>query len=333
MLPRHPRHVSAADADKKMDLRQLEMIVEVARHGSFTAAAQNLNIAQSSVSRRIQRAEVELGVELFARRARPVTLTEAGTRLVAGGTDLLRQMDEIEADVRSYASIVRGRLALGLGSLAFSMEALPKLIARFRQEYPRVELAIHDEHDQREINDALAAAKLDIAITGTFPENIGPEHAVEQLFTSELVLLVPGGHELATRQTVALSTLREELFVFPPSSLARESFVRACRNCGFTPRIPIECVQGTTLLSAVEHGVGLTAISRLNGPAMDPPWGLRWVSLDPSPPSPSIVFQWQRERPLNGPAQAFLDFAHRNLATVAEAALCDVMTPVALESP
>src|SRR5438067_12186719 len=120
-----------------MDLRQLEYVVGVVDHGGFTRAAAALHVSQPSLSHGVQTLERELGVELFHRLGRQVTLTSAGEAVVGPARHVLRQVEAVRAAVAAVKGTTAGRLdVVSLPTLA--ADPLAGLIGRFRTAYPGV---------------------------------------------------------------------------------------------------------------------------------------------------------------------------------------------------
>lgn len=140
------------------DLDTLRLFVRVARRNSFSAAARDLSLPQSSVSRQIARLEQDLGTALFSRSTRSVVLTEAGRKFLERIDPILDAIDEAEHEARGDGEL-RGILRVGLSSSMAIREILPRL-PEFLALHPalRIELAIDDEHQD------IIADGMDLAI-------------------------------------------------------------------------------------------------------------------------------------------------------------------------
>jgi LysR family transcriptional regulator, low CO2-responsive transcriptional regulator len=118
----------------KLDLQKLQIFCEVARHKSFTRAAEALYLTQPTVSQQVQALERQLGAQLFERLAKEVYLTEAGRTLYAKAIHLLSLANEAEQAVREAAGISAGKLDLGVG-VTLATYVLPELLRRFKMTY------------------------------------------------------------------------------------------------------------------------------------------------------------------------------------------------------
>ena len=124
-----------------VDVRRLKVLCEVARRGSFSAAAASLGYTQPAISRQVALLEAELGTVLVRRLPQGVALTDAGRVLVARGEAILGQLDDLELEVGALAGLEGGRLRFAAFSSACA-SIVPRVIARFRERYPAVELAV-----------------------------------------------------------------------------------------------------------------------------------------------------------------------------------------------
>ncbi len=124
-----------------MDFKQIQYFVQVAELGSFTRAASVLAVAQPALSRQVRALEVELRQPLFERNGRGVTLTDAGTRLLAHGRGILQQLQRARQDLEEQRGAASGLLSVGLPpSLSRSLTA--PLVESFRQRFPRATLSV-----------------------------------------------------------------------------------------------------------------------------------------------------------------------------------------------
>ncbi len=124
-----------------MDFKQIQYFVQVAELGSFTRAASVLAVAQPALSRQVRALEVELRQPLFERNGRGVTLTDAGTRLLAHGRGILQQLQRARQDLQEQRGAASGLLSVGLPpSLSRSLTA--PLVESFRQRFPRATLSV-----------------------------------------------------------------------------------------------------------------------------------------------------------------------------------------------
>ncbi len=140
-------------------LRCLEVFAEVARAGSFTAAAQRYALSRSSVSKHVAWLEAELGAQLLARTTKEVGLTDAGHRLLEGSVQLLERFEELQAEVRDAVDTPRGVIRIGTPH-AFGVHHLLPLALRFMAQHPDIQIAIEADDGRS----SLVAERLDLSV-------------------------------------------------------------------------------------------------------------------------------------------------------------------------
>ena len=159
--------------DQLMHLDELESFIQVARLGSFSAAAQQLHISQPAMSKRIQSLEHHLGVTLFDRLGKRVRLTPAGELLVVKATAMLDLSKDMERDVGNLAQTVSGRLSMAT-SHHIGLHRLAPVLQRFTQDYPEVELDIQFE-DSEVAHNLVRAGDIELAVV-----TLNPAGEIEQ---------------------------------------------------------------------------------------------------------------------------------------------------------
>ncbi len=191
-----------------MDLSELNVFLTVARERSFSRAAQKLFRTQPAVSIAIRKLEDEIGEPLFARGARSGQLTDAGRLLVGYAERILNLRDEIRRAVDDLRAGGRGELTLGVNES--SIHALLPVLARYRQMFPQVHLAVRRTFS-RDIPTELLNYRLDLGVASFVPQE--PQLAAAKVFRDELALVVSPRHRLAKRGQAELADLAQESFV------------------------------------------------------------------------------------------------------------------------
>jgi LysR family transcriptional regulator, transcription activator of glutamate synthase operon len=247
-----------------MEIRQLRSAVAVAKRLSFTAAAEELTLAQPALSQQIAALERELGVRLFERSNRRVETTDAGRAFVTRAERILADLDAAAEEMSAYAGGLRGRVILGTYQ-SFAEASLPKLLGRFRAAFPRVEVALREG-----LADALLAAlrggAIDVFIGDVDDAAAAEGLHSEPLYEDELVIATAARHALAARGRIGISDLRDEPFViFRPGSASTARLYRLARAAGFEPRIAFESEDTMTVRSLVAEGLGVALFPRSIG--------------------------------------------------------------------
>jgi len=226
-----------------VDLRQLQALVAIADHGSFSGAAAALHTVQSNISGHIKRLERELGVELVDRRTGQ--LTEEGHAVEARARAVQAELDSISSDLAELRQEVTGSVRLGMISTT-GRWLVPLLLDRLSTEHPKVRL-VTTEATSSALGVLLASGGLDCAVVN-LPLN-NPDLLLRPLFDEDIVLLVSRDHPLAKVPSLHLKDLAGvELILPPPHTGFREELDQAARDAGITLTSSAD-IDGLRLLS------------------------------------------------------------------------------------
>src|SRR5262249_50649743 len=149
-----------------LNIGRLRILKEVARHGSFSAAADALSYTQPAISQQIATLEAETGLTLLERHPRGVSLTAAGQTLVGHAEGILARLEAAQAALSAIAGLRGGRLRMASFPTA-GATLMPLAIATFRDSYPQVDLTLA-EGEPEEIFPRLRAGELDLALLFEF---------------------------------------------------------------------------------------------------------------------------------------------------------------------
>jgi DNA-binding transcriptional LysR family regulator len=248
-----------------LNLNRLRILIEVASHGSFSAAAESLSYTQSAVSQQIAALEAETGVTLIERLPRGVRLTPAGDVLVSYAEGILARLYAAEAEMAAIAGLRGGQLRMASFPTA-GATLMPLAIAIFRGQHPEVTLTLA-EGEPEEIGPRLEAGEFDIALLFEFEgtsESLGPALSRIPLFEDPMFLALPADHPLAHRPTLRLESLRAEAWIqTSASSPCARHVVRSCHAAGFEPIVSFESDDYQTVQGLVAAGVGVALIPKL----------------------------------------------------------------------
>jgi DNA-binding transcriptional LysR family regulator len=244
---------------------RLRVLLAVAEHGSFSAAADSLSYTQSAVSQAIAALETEAGATLLERGPRGARPTAAGAALVEHAAAILARLDAAAEDVRAIATGARGRLRVASFPTA-GATLIPLAVASFREAHPGVRLSLA-EGEPEQIAPRLRAGEFDLALLFEFHGagsslQIGGDRI--ELLEDPMRLALPAGHQLADKRTVRLADLREESWVqSSEASPCARHVVRSCLAAGFEPRVSFESDDYQTVQGLVAAGVGVALIPEL----------------------------------------------------------------------
>lgn len=248
-----------------MELRHLKTFLAVARTLNFTRAAEQVHLAQSSVTEQIQALEADLDAALFDRSRRKLALTEAGKRLQDYAGDLLSLAEEARAGVAQAAGVTAGTLSVGaLETLCVAR--LPPLLAAFRQAHPATELQLKVAGSAT-LRSGVKSGALDIGFTFGDPL---PAAGVESevIGREPLVVIAPPRHRLAGRAAVHAADLADEAFlVTEPGCVYRQMFEAAFpvspHGAPRRPRLAGEFGSIAAIVRLVESGLGCAIVPAL----------------------------------------------------------------------
>ncbi|QIZ37333.1 MULTISPECIES: LysR substrate-binding domain-containing protein [Saccharopolyspora] len=242
-----------------MELRQLRYFAAVAETCHFGRAAERLHMAQPALSQAIRQLEAELGVSLFARTTRQVSMTPAGEFLLAETRRILGSVDESVRGVRRIADGRLGLVRIGFtGTAAFSH--LPGIARTVQRELPGVALGVHADLLTPEQCERLRDGRLDLGVLR--PPARGDGIELSTIEVEPLILAVPANHRLATATSVSMADLRDEDVIGYASrdSVVNDAVLRACQAAGFTPRRAQEAAGTAVLLALVAGGLGVAVL-------------------------------------------------------------------------
>jgi DNA-binding transcriptional LysR family regulator len=240
----------------------MRVLIEVAAHGSMSAAADRLNYTASAVSQQIATLEREVGVALVERAPRSITLTDAGRSLAAHGEAILARMELAEMEVKEIAGLNGGRLRMATFRSA-GETIMAEAIAVFHRRHPRVELTLI-EGEPEEYMDSIKAARIDIGL-GFAYDHVGALHYdpdnLTKLSEDPIGVALPRGHRLAVERFVDLADLAGEDWVgSPPQSSVHDFTANLCRLAGFEARIKFETNDYHVAQALVARGLGVALL-------------------------------------------------------------------------
>ena len=246
-----------------MDFDQIDTIIEIAKHNSFSRAAEHLYRTQPAISKQVRSLEQELGQKLFHRTGKQVQLTTAGRILLEHCQQLAELRRQAKEALERMRHVSRGRLAVGANE-ATSLYVLPPVFAAFGARYPEVRLRIH-RNFTRKLVERVLANTLDFAVVSLPVDE--KDLAVLPLFRDELVVIVPPRHLLASQRSVTVEQLADHRLIFPRTGRTRALFERVFANRSLEPRVSLELASVEAIKKFVAVGLGVSLISRSFGGA------------------------------------------------------------------
>lgn len=242
---------------KHVTLRQLKVFESVARHLSFSRAAEELHLTQPAVSMQVKQLEEQAGLPLTEMIGKKVYLTEAGEEVARHARRVAQQLREAGEAINALKGVKGGRLSIGVISTAKYFA--PRLLAEFRRSHPGIELDLRVNNRETVVRQ-LADNEIDLAIMGQPPQEFTT--LAEAFADHPLVIIAPPEHPLAEKKRVSSADLAEETFLIrEPGSGTRATMERFFADVGIVPRHSLEMVGNETIKQAVMAGLGLAFIS------------------------------------------------------------------------
>ena len=290
-----------------MNLKQFKYVLVLARTGSFSAAAEELNISQPSLSQYIKKIERDLGIELFDRAGGNVRLTDAGRVYIDIGRKMLDLEHRMSVALSDLSENKTGSVIVGTSPYR-SASMMPTIAKRFRELYPKMHVVV-EEHVTGDLIDGLARGEFDLCVLMLPVDD--RTFAYERVMEEELLLAVPASYPemesvpMAGRRygAVDLRQIDGRAFVsITETQLMQRIFDGICAEYD----IRTECAAVVKSLEAqiamVRAGVGMAlvpgGIERFCGDGE-----VRFYSFVQELPRREVVAVWRHDRPLSRAAQ------------------------------
>ena len=217
-----------------MEIMQLRYLKEVARHESFTRAAELLHITQSALSKSIAKLEGEVGVKLFERDGNRIHLNQFGKAMLRAGDQALVSLESGLNQVREMAGLEGGTIRVGVGPEVF----IKHLVKEFLLRHPNVSMTCLLQSPEQ-MAASLEEGTMDFAVT-TDPVE-GNSINWEPLYTDRLTVLLSDQHPLAHRESLFLEELANDRFIISNMGYGMQSDAyNLCRMAGFEPKVLYE---------------------------------------------------------------------------------------------
>ncbi|MCQ2253373.1 MAG: LysR substrate-binding domain-containing protein [Bacteroidales bacterium] len=241
-----------------MELRQLKYFCQVAESGSFSEAASDLNVSQSTLSQQIRQLESEIGGELFVRDTRHVHLTDVGQALLPSARRTLSEAASCITRMRDVMQLQAGEISIGCTYTFAPM--LRDTVLAFMKQYPGVKLNIHC-HSVEKLMEMLEHEKIDVALSYK-PTTSYPNIESHIIFDNRLAVIVNDTHVLAAQKSITLADLEKYPLILPAKGLmARTIFDRMTEALDREFDVKLEINDVSVLISLVRNSKLVTVLS------------------------------------------------------------------------
>ncbi|MCD7036691.1 LysR family transcriptional regulator [Metabacillus sp. GX 13764] len=240
-----------------MDIKHLHYFIEVVRFKSFTQAAEHLFITQPTISKMIKNLEEELGVQLFKRSRKKLTLTDAGQVIYEQALSINKAFRSLEMELDDLLSLKKGVVRIGVPPIIDS-SFIPKLLGDFHEKFNDINFHLEEEGSKK-IEEEVSQDLLDAGLV-VLPTNEGLFDYFP-LEEEDFKLIVHPGHHLADKEQVNLEELKNESFIlFNKDFALHDRILSSCISAGFTPRIISETSQWDFIAEMVACKLGVTLL-------------------------------------------------------------------------
>ena len=297
-----------------IDEHEWRSVLQVAKDGTFSAAAKHLYISQPSLSQCIKKVETELGVRLFDRSQTPLALTTAGEIYVRQAKEILRIRQALVQEVADLSELRTGSLTLGSSRTRSACFLIDPLVA-FHRQYPGIQLAIK-EAPVRTLEEYAAAGTVDFALL--YDSSLRADFDSVELCRERTMLALPKSHPLARAYAeddvqgfprISFAAMDGEPFIrLQPRRQMAEVYDKLCKDSGAEPHVIFEAnsiIEASELCAA---GLGATLVTDM----LVQSW--RWkeqaffFELEEEVEERHLMAVYSRQRQLSLAAQRFIDF-------------------------
>jgi DNA-binding transcriptional LysR family regulator len=227
-----------------MDIKHLQYFIEVSKFNSFSLAANHLFITQPTISKMIKNLESELGVALFDRSRKQLTLTDAGRIILEQAKLIDKAFNNLETELDNLTGLKKGHIRIGLPPI-FDAHYFLQILGSFHEKYPGITFQLVEDGSKK-IEEDVSNNLLDVGIIVLPTKNEIFNHFA--FMEEDLRLILHPSHPLAKREEVHLAELANESFIlFNKDFVLNDRIILSCNNAGFNPHIISESSQQSLL--------------------------------------------------------------------------------------
>jgi DNA-binding transcriptional LysR family regulator len=286
-------------------LPQLRVFEASARLGCFARAAEELHLAQPTVSVQIKKLSETIGFPLFEQVGKRIYLTDAGQRVYAGCNDVFCALSSIEERLAEMRGLDSGHLQLAVTSSAKYFA--PRLLGAFTQRYPGVEASLHI-NNRSALIERLKNNEDDLYLFADPPDQ--QEVMVQAILSNPLVVFARSDHPMAGEKDVALARLASEPFLIrEPGSGTRMATLKLFERRGLAPKIRMELSTNEAIREAILAGLGVSILSRYTFGLEPEQTKLVCLDVEGFPLESHWHFVYPVGKYLSVAARAFMDFS------------------------
>lgn len=238
-------------------LHQLKVFETVARHGSFTRAAEELFITQPTVSSQVKQLTKAVGLPLFEQIGKSLYLTDAGRDLLSTCKDVFERLDNFEMKIADLKGTKQGQLRLAV--ITTAKYFVPRLLGSFCQYYPGIDVALQVTNHQ-EIQQRMLDNKDDLYIVSHPPKDIDLNS--QAFLDNPLVVVAKKDHPLVGKRNITLDNLQDKPFIMrEKGSGTRDAILKLLEEHNISVKVKLELGSNEAIKQAILGGLGISVLS------------------------------------------------------------------------
>lgn len=242
---------------RQATLHQLKVFEAVARHNSFTRAAEELFLTQPTVSMQVKQLSKAVGLPLFEQVGKRLYLTEAGKELYTTCREIFERLSQFEIAIADIKGLKQGSLKLAVVTTA--KYVIPRLLGPFCQRYPGIDVSLTVTNHEY-VLESLANNRHDLYILSQPPEDT--DVSIHPFLENPLVVLAWRNHSLAHEQGIPLKRLAEEFFIMrEPGSGTRKSIQKLFDEHSLPLKVKLDLGSNEAIKQAIAGGLGISVLS------------------------------------------------------------------------
>lgn len=289
-----------------MELRQLEYFQMASRLKNITRAAERLNVSQPNITVAIKKLEAELGIQLFDRSQKQLSLTPEGTIFLNRIELALRNIQDAVLEVNDYKQLQKGTIKIGIPSM-IGAYLFPRIFSSFQHLYPHLDIYLYEEGSMT-IREQLERDELDFGIV--ILSDASSSLQLLPMARNQIVACVPEEHPLASKNSININDISEaDLIMLKEGSFLRYMVLNKLKMANISPNIVLESNQIETIKGLVSTNVGISFL--LDFIVKGTP-GIKILPFE-DPIYVDLGLAWKKERYISKAAQSFIDFCKNTL--------------------
>ena len=290
-----------------MELKQLEYFQMTSRLKNITRAAKRLSVSQPNITVAIKKLEAELGIQLFERSQKQLSLTPEGAVFLNRIEQALRNIQDAVLEVNDYKQLQKGTIKIGIPSM-IGAYLFPKIFSGFQKKFSHLDVYLYEEGSMS-IRESLERDELDFGIV--IISNASPSLQLLPMSTNQVVACVPDSHPLARKNKFSWTDINNiDLIMLKEGSFIRNMILNKLKENNIKPNIVLESNQIETIKGLISSNVGMAFL--LDFIVQDSPH-IKTLPLE-KPILVDVGLAWKKDRYISKAAQSFINFCQETLA-------------------